>query len=234
VLGFKEQLLKTKEELVEKKVMGEDGGSIQEGQEIVVTLLNKGVEWADLVLEKKGNLDPRFEDIYNKLRNIRNHLEKLSITQPYSMRETDLYSDQRELDKIDSKRVDGNFLDAEGKPAELYEQRTLLYLLRRSYAYIYVLIVSSESVSEALMPIYNQLQTLRTCLNEVEKSGGVSNSREIYPYTMKLTSIDNMRVDGMFKIGDHIPEGQNTVTALVSECYDIIGRLQEHAKERAA
>jgi len=234
VLGFKEQLLKTKEELVEKKVMGEDGGSIQEGQEIVVTLLNKGVEWADLVLEKKGKLDPRFEDIYNKLRNIRNHLEKLSITQPYSMRETDLYSDQRELDKIDSKRVDGNFLDAEGKPAELYEQRTLLYLLRRSYAYIYVLIVSSESVSEALMPIYNQLQTLRTCLNEVEKSGGVSNSREIYPYTMKLTSIDNMRVDGMFKIGDHIPEGQNTVTALVSECYDIIGRLQEHAKERAA
>lgn len=64
--------------------------------------------------------------------------------------------------------------------------QTLLYLIRRSYAYIYALLISSEPVSEALLPVYNQLQTLRRCLVEVRESGGVSNSRELYPYSMKV------------------------------------------------
>jgi hypothetical protein len=82
--------------------------------------------------------------------------------------------------------VDGNWLDQEGKPAELYVQRTLLYLIRRSYGYIYYLMNSSEPVSEALLPIYNQLQTLKRCLVEVKNSGGVSSARELYPYSMKV------------------------------------------------
>lgn len=64
--------------------------------------------------------------------------------------------------------------------------QTLLYLMRRSYAYIYALLISSEPVSEALLPVYNQLQTLRRCLLEVQESGGVSTSRELYPYSMKV------------------------------------------------
>ncbi len=64
--------------------------------------------------------------------------------------------------------------------------QTLLYLLRRSYAYIYSLIISSEPVSEALLPVFNQLQTLRRCLMEVKKSGGVSSPRDLYPYSMKV------------------------------------------------
>lgn len=64
--------------------------------------------------------------------------------------------------------------------------QTLLYLIRRSYAYIYALLISSEPVSEALLPVHNQLQTLRRCLIEVKESGGVSNSRELYPYSMKV------------------------------------------------
>lgn len=67
--------------------------------------------------------------------------------------------------------------------------QTLLYLIRRSYAYIYALLISSEPVSEALLPVYNQLQTLRRCLVEVRESGGVSNSRELYPYSMKVGQI---------------------------------------------
>jgi hypothetical protein len=46
--------------------------------------------------------------------------------------------------------------------------------------------VSSEPVSEALQPIYNQLQTLRRCLIDVKESGGVTSSRELYPYSMKV------------------------------------------------
>jgi hypothetical protein len=82
--------------------------------------------------------------------------------------------------------VDGNWLDQDGKPAELYVQRTLLYLIRRSYGYIYYLMNSSEPVSEALLPIYNQLQTLKRCLIEVKNSGGVGSVRELYPYSMKV------------------------------------------------
>jgi hypothetical protein len=51
---------------------------------------------------------------------------------------------------------------------------------------VYALLISSEPVSEALLPVYNQLQTLRRCLFEVKESGGVSSPRELYPYSMKV------------------------------------------------
>lgn len=131
----------------------------------------------------------------------------------WSLRETDLFSYQRGLDRFDESRINGNFVDEKGNPADLYHQRvcharqlpfsplrcnylaniilekkTLLYLIRRSYAWIYLLIISSEPVSEALVPVYNQLSTLRRCLEEVKKSGGVSSLRELYPYSMKVSS----------------------------------------------
>lgn len=134
----------------------------------------------------KGEIPEAFRDKYNILINIRNDLEKLSITQAWSLRETDLYDFQRELDKIDEARDDGNWTDPDGRPAELYVQRTLLYLIRRSYGYIYYLMSSSEPVSEALLPVYNQLQTLKRCLIEVKNSGGVGTVRELYPYSMKV------------------------------------------------
>lgn len=64
-----------------------------------------------------------FARTHEQLTDIRNKLEKLSLTQAWSLRETDLYDFQRQLDKIDESRVNGNFLDGEGKPAELYVQR---------------------------------------------------------------------------------------------------------------
>jgi hypothetical protein len=143
---------------------------------------------------RQGKIDERFEELYKKLKQIRDKLDSLMLTQAWSLRETDLYSFQRQLDRLDETRVDGNFIDAEGKPADLHAQRTLLYLLRKSYAMIYHLIISSEPVSEALLPIYNQLLTLRRCLVEVKKSGGVSSPRELYPYSMKVRmSLANIR-----------------------------------------
>ena len=151
---------------------------------------------------RKGEFPEAFQPTYKILVDIRNKLEKLSLTQAWSLRETDLYDFQRQLDKIDESRTDGNFVSGEGDFAELYVQRvcfprqfittntdfrqTLLYLLRRSYGYIYYLMVSSEPVSEALLPVYNQLQTLKRCLIEVKNSGGVSSPRELYPYSMKV------------------------------------------------
>lgn len=157
----------------------------------------------------------------------------MNLTHAWSLRETDLYSYQRQLDRIDASRVDGHFIDAEGKPADLHAERTLLYLLRKSYAFIYQYIISSEPVSEALLPIYNQLLTLKKCLIEVKRAGGVDSPRELYPYSMKLTSIDNMRKDGKFMVGNEIPEGQGSLTALLSECFEMAYELRNEADERA-
>jgi len=66
--------------------------------------------------------------MYDLLVGIRNNLERLAITQAWSLRETDLYDFQRQLDKIDESRVEGNWLDDEGKPAELYVQRVSSHL----------------------------------------------------------------------------------------------------------
>jgi hypothetical protein len=71
----------------------------------------------------KGEMPEAFREKYQVLVEIRNKLEKLSLTQAWSLRETDLYDYQRQLDRIDESRVDGNFVDAEGKFAELYVQR---------------------------------------------------------------------------------------------------------------
>lgn len=98
-------------------------GEIPAGNDIVCDLLNRCLMWADIVLERKGEFPEEFREVCRKLVNIRNQLEKLSLTQAWSLRETDLYDYQRQLDKIDESRVDGNFLDAQGNPAELYVQR---------------------------------------------------------------------------------------------------------------
>ncbi|EEP77098.1 conserved hypothetical protein [Uncinocarpus reesii 1704] len=147
---------------------------------------------------RQGKIDERFKDQYDKLVEIRNQLDRLAMTQAWSLRETDLYMFQRKLNHIDECRVNGNFLDSSGQPADLHAQR---------------------------------LQTLRKCLMEVKESGGVSNTRELYPYSMKLNSIDNMRVDGKFYIGSDLPEGQGSVNELLAQCYDLCYELRAAADE---
>ncbi|GAB7348188.1 hypothetical protein MBLNU459_g6193t2 [Dothideomycetes sp. NU459] len=210
-----------------------DDSGVQQGDKVVSVLLARCLLWVEIIQEKNGKIDERFQDQYDKLLKIRNTLDQMNLTQAWSLRETDLYSYQRQLDRIDESRINGNFLDGEGKPADLHSQRTLLYLLRKSYAFIYQYIVSSEPVSEALLPIYNQLLTLKRCLIEVKRSGGVDSPRELYPYSMKLNSIDNMKKDGKFMVGNDIPEGQGSVTALLAECFDIAYDLRTEAEERS-
>jgi hypothetical protein len=78
-------------------------------------------------LDRKGEFPEAFLPKYKILVDIRNKLEKLSLTQAWSLRETDLYDYQRQLDRIDETRVDGNFVDEEGNFAELYVQRVCSY-----------------------------------------------------------------------------------------------------------
>ncbi|KAI5858193.1 hypothetical protein GGS23DRAFT_587020 [Durotheca rogersii] len=211
----------------------DENGNVLKGSEGVSELLDRCLNYTAILLERNGHFPEKWKSIYDVLVDIRNELDKLSLTQAWSLRETDLYDYQRQLDRIDESRIDGNWVDDQGQPAELYVQRTLLYLIRRSYGYIYQLMISSEPVSEALLPIYNQLQTLKRCLVEVKNNGGVTSVRELYPYSMKLNSIDNMRVDGKFMVGEDIPEGQGSVTELLAECFDLNYELRVAAEESA-
>ncbi|KAH7149157.1 hypothetical protein B0J13DRAFT_298678 [Dactylonectria estremocensis] len=212
------------------KFTSEDG-TVVAGSEEVRELYQRCLKWSDIVLERKGVVADQWRPTYDVLVGIRNDLEKLSLTQAWSLRETDLYDFQRQLDRFDESRQNGNWLDDKSRPADLWTQRTLLYLIRRSYAYIYSFMLASEPVSEALLPIYNQLQTLKRCLVEVKKSGGVSSVRELYPYSMKLNSLDNMKVDGKFVVNGDIPEGQGSVSELLAECFDLNYELRVAAEE---
>ncbi|KEY72133.1 hypothetical protein S7711_00144 [Stachybotrys chartarum IBT 7711] len=218
---------------VDGKFVAEDA-SERAGSGEVNDLYQRVFRWSEMVLERKGEVPEAFRQTYTTLIGIRNDLEKMSITHTWSLRETDLYDFQRQLDKIDESRVNGDFLDDRGRPAELWTQRTMLYLIRRSYAYIYFFMLVSEPVSEALLPIYNQLLTLKRCLVEVKNSGGVSSVRELYPYSMKLNSLDNMRVEGKFVVNGDVPEGQGSVSELLAECFELNYELRLQAEGETA
>ncbi|EFX01002.1 hypothetical protein CMQ_5944 [Grosmannia clavigera kw1407] len=183
------QLKEIGDKRVDEKFQNEKG-EVPAGNDEVVELLDKCRAWSELLLQRKGVIPDNFKPMYGTLVGIRNDLEKLSVTQAWSLRETDLFDFQRQLDKFDEARIDGNWVDDDGNPAELYVQR-------------------------------------------VKHSGGVSSPRELYPYSMKLNSIDNMRVDGKFMVADDIPEGQGNVTELLSECFDLNYELRLIAEEKA-
>lgn len=73
--------------------------------------------------DRQGHIDERFQEQYERLVDIRNQLDRLSVTQAWSLRETDLFGYQRKLDRIDEARVNGNFVDAVGQPADIHAQR---------------------------------------------------------------------------------------------------------------
>lgn len=206
-------------------------GKVLDGSEIVETLFEKCYSWSQTALERKGKIPEGFQPTYKILLAIRDKLAKLSLTQAWSLREADLYDYQSKLDKIDGERVNGNFLDADENPADLYVKKTFLYLIRRSYSYIYYLMVSSEPISEGLLPVYNQLQTLRQRLIEVKNSGGVSSPRELHPYNLKLQCIESMRIDGNFFIENEVPEGQADVIELLEQCYELKDKLRLEIEE---
>lgn len=98
-------------------------GQVVKGSDQVSELLARCLAWSDIVLKRKGVIPEQWRKVYDVLYSIRNDLDKFSITPAWSLRETDLYDYQRQLDKIDESREDGNWLDDEGNPAELYVQR---------------------------------------------------------------------------------------------------------------
>ncbi|CAG8559406.1 17518_t:CDS:2, partial [Gigaspora rosea] len=226
---------------VDGKFLSSDG-SIPSGQAHVIGLLEECYEDAHELIACQNNVAEFLKPLYDRLIDLKSQLERLVLTHRWSLRETDLWSYQLQLTKIDNMRKDGKFYDDEGNIPE--GQATLLYLLHKCYRLVYKLLSSSEPIAEPLIPIHNQLRTVRKLLLEVKKLGGpftsmswmlskyILSARELYHYQMKLASIDNLRKDGKFLDTDgSVPEGQGIVMALLNECYDILFEMKTDMEE---
>ncbi|KAJ2157349.1 hypothetical protein GGF46_004566 [Coemansia sp. RSA 552] len=196
------------------------------GQTAAVGLLEECFERLHDLMAEGSTIPKDMMPLYERLMEIRSQLEKLLLTSRWTLRETDLWSYQVQLQDVDAMRRNGQFKDAAGDPAPQQAQAALNFLLHKCYNLVYRLLSSSEPVAESLMPVHNQLRTLRRCLLEVKKYGGPLSARDLYPYQMKLSSIDNLRSDGKFLDDEgHIPEGQGVVMSILNECYDLLYEL---------
>ncbi|KAI8092151.1 uncharacterized protein B0P05DRAFT_524960 [Gilbertella persicaria] len=232
---------------VDGKFMGEDGVSIPPGQGVLVNLLEQLYYWShDLIIACSDDFSPALQSIRERLLEIKNQLERLELTHKWTLRQTDLFTYQHQLHDIVKMRhtecnengeeteVDpelyGRFLDENGQAPE--GQTVLEFLLHKCYRMIFVLLSESVPVSEALTPVYNQLTTVRQCLLAVQKTGAPCSAEELYPYQMKLASIEDLRKDGKFydDNGD-IPEGQALCVDVLEECYSILDSLRENSEE---
>lgn len=174
--------------------------------------------------------------LYDELAALKQKLENLLVTRRWTMRETDLYTFQKLLKRIDERRLEltNNTPNVTGTALRTLKRAQLLvlYLLRRCYLMIYKLLESLEPVLESLQPIHNQLLTVRRCLLEIKRIDGLNNLRELYPFQFKLASLDNLRQDGKFLVNGQVPEGQGTLNALLAECFDIIHELKIELEEK--
>jgi hypothetical protein len=223
-----EELRKIDSKRVDGKFLGPGGSSVPEGQALLGGLIDSCFEIVQDIKarEAQDEVSPPLRPIYERLSQLVQQLEQLTLTHRWTLRETDLYNYLLQLREIDSKRVDGKFVNAAGEKAE--GQYVLLYLLRRCYGLIYRLMAESEPISEELMPVANKLSTIKKCLNEVLKYGGPYSPRDLYPYHMALHQIDTLRKDGKFLADDgSVPEGQAILNAQLSEAHELLEMLKE-------
>ncbi|WVQ85227.1 hypothetical protein IAT38_007392 [Cryptococcus sp. DSM 104549] len=223
-----EELRKIDSKRVDGKFLGPGGSSVPEGQALLSGLLESCFEMTQDIKarEAEDEVGPSLKPVYERLAEMKNALDHMTLTHRWTLRETDLYNYSLSLREIDLMRVDGKFVDADGNKAE--GQYALMFLLRRCYGLIYRLMSESEPISEELMPIANKLSTIKKCLNEVLKYGGPYTPRDLYPYHLALHQIDSLRKDGKFYADDgSIPEGQAILVAQLSEAHELLEMLKE-------
>lgn len=238
---LQEELRKIDSKRVDGKFLGPGGSSVPAGQAILVGILEDCFEIVHDINVRNDEVPMTLQPIYDRLNEIKSQLEHLVMTHRWTLRETDLWNYQVTLKEIDRLRVDGKFVDSEGKQPE--GQLVLLYLLRRCYGLIYRLVASSEPISEELTPISNKLSTVSKCLKEVSKYGGPFTMRDLYPYRLALHQIDNMRTAVKDKDGNDtgvrkwlgrdgsIPEGQAILRAQYEEVEQMITEMLNREEE---
>ncbi|KAI8619404.1 hypothetical protein BC830DRAFT_1104467 [Chytriomyces sp. MP71] len=232
---LQDELLEIDSARIDGSYLGKDG-TVLPGQATVIWLLEQCYEDSHelLALREAIDGDNALRPIYESLIRLKTKLEQLEIVNRYTFRCDELVPIQMELGKIDNLRIDGKFVanDADGHSVIPEGQAVLHFLLHKCYRLVHKIQSMTEPVSESLMPIYNQLMTLRKCFLELQRWKVKLSMRDITMYQMKLSMLDNKRVDGKFIADDgEIPEGQGILHDLLDECYQLQVELQHAAEE---
>ncbi|KAJ3266938.1 hypothetical protein HDU77_008283 [Chytriomyces hyalinus] len=228
---LQDELLEIDSARIDGSYLGKDG-SVLPGQATVIWLMEQCYEDTHELLALREAIDGEnpLRPIYESLVRIRTKLDHLEKVYRYTFRCDDLVPVQEELGEIDNQRVDGKFIDSTGQIPE--GQAVLHFLLHKCYRIVYKIQSMTEPVSESLLPIYNQLMTLRKCFLELRRWKVKLAMRDLTMYQIKLAIIDNKRVDGKFVGNDgEVPEGQGILHELLSECYHLQAELQQNSEE---
>ncbi|CAO3632220.1 unnamed protein product [Cunninghamella echinulata] len=261
ITPLQEELQTIDEKRVDGKFLSEKDGSIPAGQAVIVELLDQVYAYShDLIIVTTSDFSPSLQSLRGRLVEIKSQLERLELTQKWTMRQTDLFTYQHQLHDIvklrytgenknmshnqdiiddneeqeeDNNNIDenklGKFLDQSGNAPE--GQTVINFLLHKCYRMILILLNESVPVAESLTPVYNQLTTVKKCLEAVKMTGSPCSDEELYPYQMKLASIENSRKDGKFyDCKGFIPEGQALCVSTLEECYQILDSLRQTEK----
>ncbi|CAO3703018.1 unnamed protein product [Rhizopus stolonifer] len=225
---------------VDGKFLGQDGTTVPAGQGVLVSMLEQLYYWShDVILACNQDFSPSLQTIRERLLEIKNHLERLELTHKWTLRQTDLFAYQHQLYDIvklkynqEDRELVGKFVDNEDVAPE--GQTVLDFLLHKCYRVIFELLNESTPVSESLIPVYNQLTSVRQCLLAVKNTGSPCSPEELYPYQMKLSSIDTLRKDGKFYDDrGNIPEGQGLCVEVLEECYSILSLLRDESESNS-
>lgn len=87
---------------------------------------------------------------------------------------------QLQLEEIEKLRQNGSFKEP-GTENIPEGQAVVNFLLRGCYRIMAKMLSENVPVAEALMPVHNQLSTVRRCLIEVTKWGKPDSIRDLYP-----------------------------------------------------
>ncbi|RDB23842.1 hypothetical protein Hypma_009056 [Hypsizygus marmoreus] len=175
--------------------------------------------------ESLSVLSEELVPIHQKLVTIRRQLVALAAKE--GSHKAELKPLQEELRKIDSARVDGNFLGPGGiVPAS---QALCSSLLEECFGIAQEIKANEESknVATSLKPIYDRLSEIRAELESLVLTHRWSlRETDLWNYSLSLQEIDKMRVDGKFVDSEgNRPPGQYVLLYLLRRCYGLIYRL---------
>lgn len=210
ITPLQEELQTIDEKRVDGKFLSEKDGSIPAGQAVIVELLDQVHAYShDLIIVTTSDFSPSLQSLRERLVEIKSQLERLELTQKWTMRQTDLFTYQHQLHDIvklrytgenqnmnqnqeiiddekiqeKDKNIDenklGKFLDQSGNAPE--GQTVIHFLLHKCYRMILILLNESVPVAESLTPVYNQLTTVKKCLEAVKMTGSPCSDEELYP-----------------------------------------------------
>jgi len=104
-------------EIEAKRVDGkfyDSEGNVVSGQAAVIGLLEDCYDDCHNLLATKEQVPKPLQDVFKRLQVIKTELERLVLTQRWTLRETDLWQYEMQLSEISALRKDGKFVDREG------------------------------------------------------------------------------------------------------------------------